>query len=563
MKKKSVNARLILLGIFIVYIVLYYVWLTQRGMFDFFVNTHVHSTESLDLYKYISQNPTFLNVVKIFSADSYWPRLHYLFTLLFINLFGNTYISMGMVNMLYLLIAIYAMYGLTSQLTQNKWCGIISALIVISYPGIIFFLKAYELQIGVVAFTTLAVYFLVVSDYYMKVKYCILFSVSFCCAMYMDRFSPLFFMIGPFFYVFISMIKMHRAKKRIGKGIVNWFISCLLIILILSPFYFPWIKINVLDADNFKGMMSFSGEWENIMQEYFDGTGMDALKRLFFYVILLPHYYLGILWTILFLIGLVLYLTCVQRGKGLLLSWLITPYIIFTLLPKKDGSYLIASLPSIAVITSIGIFSLKKKISYVMITITVICAILIYGGCMFYNYRTVNMFFIKTSFDSIASIRPIEYEDDDRQSQSRLNKWLLELMHHMPMSTSYSVGIINDDTYIHDDELPYKISIFLSLYNPLCKTFLSTWIHTIEYFVPCNSDYLIFISDTSSNNQLEDAIYEWLHTSGVVRYRNERPSVNIKEADIDFSRYMPVLKKKYPYSSLVVSIFKRKTNANI
>ncbi|MBU1864566.1 MAG: hypothetical protein KKH94_12975, partial [Candidatus Omnitrophica bacterium] len=540
----------------------YYVWLKQSGMFEFLINTHWHSAESLDIYKHIYRNPTFFNIIKIFFSHGYWPRLHYLFTVLFINLFGNTYISMGMVNMFYLLFAMYATYGLASKLTQNKWCGIVSAIIVISYPGIIFFLKTYELPIGVVSFTTLAIYFLVMSDYCMKMKYCILFSLSFCCAMYMDRFTPLFFMVGPFFYVFISIIRMPQSKRRMRKGAVNWLISCLLIMLILYPFYLPWIKTSFLDMHNFKGVMSFSGEWDSIMQEYFDFTDISALKRFFFYVILLPHYYLGILWTVLFLIGLVLYFKCIKREKGLLLSWLIFPYVIFTLLPKKDASYLIASLPSIAVITSIGLFSLKKKISYVMIAITLLGTILMYAGCMFYPNIAVNKFFIKANFDSIASTRSVVYGADS-QSQSRLNKWLFELIHYMPMSSSYSVGIISDFKYVHDYTIPHKINIFLSLYNPLCKTVLSTWIHTIEYFVPCNSDYLIFISDTSSNNQPEHPIYEWLHTPDVIRYCNETPSADIKEADIDFSRYMFVLKKKYPHSSLVVSIFKRKTNANI
>ena len=338
----------ILLFLFLALTLAYYLWLKEAGFFSTLLNFHCHSRFLFDFFNFCRGHNLF-DIANQFFAVEYWPKLHYVFTILFLNMFGMTYISMAMVNTLYLFIIMFVVYGLSLRITKNCWCALFSSFVVTMYPGIIRFMTGYELPIGVIAFSTLSVYFLVLSESFNKATYSALFALSTCCAMYMDRFSPIFFILGPYLYMLLKTKDFTRI--RIG----NLLLAHLIILLILFPFYSNWIHANIFDTTRIfdSGGYDSRKDFINFNSPYFVQTSL-------FYLLIMPQYQLGIFWFILFCLALLILIKNKKASAGLLLSWIILPLLIYTVLPKKNFSYTLPLLSPIAIITAYGIFEINR-----------------------------------------------------------------------------------------------------------------------------------------------------------------------------------------------------------
>lgn len=469
---------------------MYYLWLKENKFYSFAVNSPMHSIESLGFYRFFYNNCNIFEILREFLRPSYWPRLNYVFTGFAINLFGRSYISMGLVNIFYLFILMFSVYGISFKITQNTYISICSAAFVSLYPGIIKFTGFYELQLGVAAFTSISVYFLVLSNNLKSTFFCILFTLFFCLAMYMDRFCPLVFVLGPFLYVLNNSIKEMSGKKFVKEILPNVLMIIIVTTILLKPFYLQWLFS--LDYNDLFSQGGVSGI--SIWKEFINASIFVSLSRLFFYLNMLPGYHLGIFWTAVFLCAIYGYIKSPYRYKYLLWWWFLVPVIFFSFLPKKNLSYIIAALAPVGIITSIGLSVVANKAKRIFIY----ALILLFGLLQFFIVRfapneTSDKLFLLSHINNDVTIANI----GSTRHNNEVTAWISnEVIKYFPSDKRLSLAILKDEYGF--GPLDFELGVSLLLRNPLNEVCLLYLEDELDNFSENKCDYIIVISNKES-----------------------------------------------------------------
>ena len=554
MIKKSRYSISLLIFIFIVQVFIYYLLFKERLFYYFNINTHVHSIDALRFYNLLYLRSPFQNIIHQFFSPGHWPRLHYAFTALFISLFERNYMSMAMVNVLYLLILMISVYGITIEITKNRWCALLSSFLISAYPGTIQFMKIFELPIGVIAFTSLSIYFLILSNYFKKTIYTILFAIFVCFSMYMDRATPIIFIIGPVGYTLYRAIKEIRSKNFDKKISLNIFLMSLIIFIILSPFYITWIKCYLLDKNRFLAM---SGVWTGhsrteVWKQVINFSSPFFFKRIFFYLTVFPNWLLGSFWSILFLCSIPLFLKNKYRHTYIFLWWLILPIIFFTIIPKKDFSYIMPVLSPIAIMTSIGFYSLKNH----LLRICSLAIIFLFGIAQFIIFvfcldTRPNSLIRRKLFTNINMARsdPIIFDAIPPNFGNNKNKnfcrWVSkDVIKFLPLNGKFKIAIVKMRGITWGD---YLLGVFMLLRNPLADVLLLFLPPECEQFISSGSDYVVFVKRTDFQEDLNSAVKGW-----VAFY-----DINLDKFKINLYDYALVCKKLHPDLPIEIEIYSK------
>jgi len=321
----------------------------------------LHLTKSLEYYNILT-NPGAGMISNLIQVDNYYPPFYHFSTVLSYFLFGTSMHSAISINIFYFGILLVSVYGIGKYL-YNQETGLIAAVLISLYPTIVGMRRFYLIEIALVATVALSIYMLLLSENFKNRKYSIGFGIAFAISI-LTKWTALFFIIGPLaFALYESMRKpadnknltKKEHKKRAGnKNSYPW-INILLMgataLLISLIWYAPHI------SEVYKTIV-----WGN---EYWGTTEGDpevfSLQSIFYYVFALINSQISFVFFIVFLAGLIMALKAKQKSNNLLLSWILLPYIVMTLLRNKNDRYTIASIAAIAIISAYWISSLEKK----------------------------------------------------------------------------------------------------------------------------------------------------------------------------------------------------------
>jgi len=540
--------------IFITEVYVYYLLFKEKCFYAFNINTHVHSIDSLRFYNQVYLKIPIQDIIRQFFSPGYWPRLHYAFTALFISLFGRNYMSMAMVNLLYLLILMISVYGITIEVTKDRWCALLSAFVISVNPGIVQFMKIFELQMGVIAFTSLSIYFLILSNYFKKTIYTILFAIFVCFSMYMDRATPIVFVIGPVIYILYKVMKEIRNKNFDKKFFLNIVLVSLIISIILKPFYFAWVKNVLLNKTRFFTMCSTWAGYDGtkIWKELINFGSPFFFKRSFFYITIFPNWLLGIFWSIIFLCSMPLFLKNKCQYSYIFLWWLIFPIIFFTIIPKKDFSYIIPILSPIAIIISIGFYSFKNR----LLRIYSLAIILLFGIAQFIIFafyldvHAIPKLALRKLFTNINMARkdPVIFEifypnfpDKD------VYQWISDdIVKFFPSDEKFKI------TMVSQREMPgwyeYYFGVVMLLYNPRAIVSLFFTPSDCLEFNCSDSDYVAFIKMKNSQKSLDSEMKDQLNFYNII---------DLDKLKINLQDYTLVYKKPHPILPVEVEIYRK------
>lgn len=538
-KKAKYAAGLVLILILFFEAFFYWLWLKENNFFGFSVNTHMHSLEALRFYGLFYSDADASQIIKAFFSPSLWPRLHYLFTAIAIDLFGRSYVSMGLVNIFYLAVLIISVFGITFKIAKNTKVSLASALIVSLYPGIVRFMGFYELQMGVSAFTALSVYLLLLSDSFTKRLFCLLFAFSFTFAMYLDRMTPLVFILGPVLYVLANSFKKADRRVFVKTILPNVMLTCMIAGLMLGLFYIPWfLGLDMNDLFSQKGLSGLS-----VWSESMNSSPAILLKRLGFYFLILPIYHLGIFWTAVFLFCLYFFFKSEIQDKGVLVWWLMAPLILFTMLPKKDFSYTIPGLVPMGMISALGLHDFYQKSKSLLIYVFILC----FGVFQFFIilfapaelYAKLFIPFDYRSDRTVANIGSVYYNKP-------LCSWITtEVAGCFPQNEKLSVAIVKDEHCV--GWLDFELGGTLLLRNPLNDISLLYLESELDNFSLLRYDYLVFIENKDSYLTLEEAVKR----AFIFRNRTHPGG---------FSDYTLIKQKNCPSYPVKVSIYRKNSS---
>ncbi len=306
----------------------------------------LHLTKSLQYYDVIMSNQWNL-LIKI---DDYYPPFYHLSTFIPYILFGTSTDSAIFVNIIYFGILLFSVYGIGKHFGGEQ-SGLIGSLLIVLYPGIVGIRRFFVIDNGVVALVALSIYLLLLSDKFKNVKFTLYFGLVSGLAV-LSKWTAVFFIIPPFLVVcYDSFVKNKKMPP------VAFYCMAILGVVVCLTWY--W--------EHFMDVYT-KISWGNVYWGTMEGDpDVFSIESFLYYGKSLINAQISFFFFLLFLIGAIKY-----RNQVLLLSWIIVPYVVMTLMKNKNERYTLPSIAAVAIITALWIASIKTKQTKTVIIATVL-----------------------------------------------------------------------------------------------------------------------------------------------------------------------------------------------
>jgi len=341
--------------------------------FDFFHEWIKSPTFSIDkVYDY------FINYLVYYPKLSlYYPPLFHIILSFMFNIFGISF-SVGSLTALFFSVAsIFAIFLFSKKHLNNSEVSLISSLIFVLTPAVIFLSIKTLIEIPLLFFFLATLYSYLAAISTNKTKWFLISSIFFALG-FLTKWNII--LIIPIVFIYALFDFRKSIKKLI--------LSFLLVGILLSPYLYIAFKydipIIVFKVPVEAGIVENEPQW-------------TSLSGWLYYLIQLSNSYLSIPLLILSLITLILYARKKEKHWKLFLLWFIIGYLFFTWLPNKDPRYILIIFPSLIFPFASLISSMKKEVK--SISLSLVCFILIISS--FYYFEPT--FTHKISFDSITS----------------------------------------------------------------------------------------------------------------------------------------------------------------
>lgn len=335
---------------------------------------HAHLSHAIAVGKGFSlgaflKNPV-LGYRNIIMYDQDYPPLYYIISAVSRHFFGITF--MFMTSTVFLILLIYSTYKI-GKMVKDEINGLLSATIVSFYPIIFLSSRDFNLEIAQAAMVCLSLYFLMRSENFKNITYSILFGVVFALGMLVKQ-QVLIFIIGP---LLVTLINVFRYLENIRGRLINVFIAIIVFCLIsFYLFYYIYLDTNVLN--HFLTRVNSTSELK------IDPSNWLDKNNILFYLNSLKEYQIGLFSLILLLFSIpVFYLKKEYRqSRAFFTAWVVFPLILLTSIPIKYNEYTISYLPVLAIVTSLGLLSIRNLI----VKLSLLPPALIFNVFLFLNF---------------------------------------------------------------------------------------------------------------------------------------------------------------------------------
>ena len=362
---KRINSSLILAVIILFHITNTFIWLKIDKSY-LKLDAWGHYRYSLEVFEFLKG--IFHNIPLSSIEPMKWHGLLVGFTTApFYFIFGSAQDTAIMINsVIFFTILVLATYGIAKKLL-NKQAGLLAVFILSVYPIIFNNLRIYMLDLPLTSMAALSLYFLLTCDNFKDTKNSLLLGLSLGLGL-LVKFNYGAFIIGPLMLIsYNAFIKKNNPFRNAQK---NFFYLALITIFLSLGFYIMRsadmlnriMQASYLDMlkdkdFHFSDLISLKIRWLLKYVEIFIGEGMS------FFLFLA------------FVIGLIFFIKLKLKNRWLLYLAAIIPLfvqILFFLIPPECMvRYCIPVLPVTAIISAVGISSLKnpklKKIIMVLL----------------------------------------------------------------------------------------------------------------------------------------------------------------------------------------------------
>ncbi len=292
-----------------------------------------------------------------------WPFLFHV-SMACLNIpFDSSTFWLRFANIFYFIILILSTYYIGRKCLNRK-AGLLAAFLVSFYPAVYGSSRQFGLDFPLMAMVGLSVCALLGTKSFEKVHNSILFGIIFGLGL-LIKMQIVIFLTGPLIYmayqVFLAPL-FNKVKAFWNfKNISNFIFSLFIAGLISSVWWFGHIKelsahfsrhtlapfpispSLIPEVSGPEIIIPFSSKW---ILFYFYQT-VANINPVFFALFVFSIFYLR---------------KSKMKNKPVIISWIITPYLIFTLLFCKWGRYFLPAFPAIAIVTSCGISGIEQKI---------------------------------------------------------------------------------------------------------------------------------------------------------------------------------------------------------
>lgn len=369
-----------------------------------------HLMLSLSYYD-VLVHPSLNMVSRLVDISNYYPPFYHFSTAIMYLFFGKTLTTAILTNTVFYGILILSAYGLGKKLF-NKETGVFAAVLITLYPSIFSLQRIYMLEIPLAALVALTIYLLVLSDNFKNRKYAVAFGTTFALTI-LTKWTGLFYIMGPLIvtiyntYANISLQsrgsglfkkseticaqcgkpvekqrheyrgkifcsnhcrslwkKKGQAKSSRTGHTVNILLAAAVFIFLSSLWYLPHMNdmyYNVIVGQTSAGAMEGDPE-------------IFTLSSILYYLISIVDFQVLAVFFIVFLLGVVYMAREENPNKIFLLSWILVPYIFFTLFRNKDPRTFLPVITLVAVVSAYYIATIKnnKHKTYTIVALIII-----------------------------------------------------------------------------------------------------------------------------------------------------------------------------------------------
>ncbi len=382
----------ILIILFIVFAVYDYIWISRNTIPPTWDDSW-HLMSSINYYRILT-NPGPDMLDKLIHVDWYYPPFYKFSTAFLYMILGVSIKTAVITNIFYFGILLFSTYGI-GKVLFNRETGFLGAVIVSMYPMIFNYQRLYLLDFGLTVMVTLSIYLLLLTENFKNFKYSLAFGVVLGMSL-LVKWTAVFFIAGPFLYILYRSFtkkqstaaseelcefcgqkisnkvsysnknfcsikckkewKQSRKEEKSGtfssgnKKVVNVILASAAAAIIAAFWYIP----------NGPGAFKFIMENTAYQTNYYDFPSLFSFESLSYYTqALIPQ--ASFLFAVVFFIGLVYLIRKRPKPSLFMLSWMILPAIVMTLMLNKDPRYTMPFLASAAIISAFWITSIQNK----------------------------------------------------------------------------------------------------------------------------------------------------------------------------------------------------------
>jgi len=362
-------------------------------------------------------------------TDSYRGPLTYIFSGIFMNIFGMSYKNAILSNQIFNLITIISIYQLGKKI-NNENLGLISASIFTLSPLIINLRTVFLIDISLCAMITMKWFYL--TRVYLKENY------NYFDALISGSLLGLVFLVKPtgiIYFIFpliILLIKILQKDSNLSKKIILIF----LYVFSFTVIIYPWVSLNWITI-----LSSINNAW-NWGINYQEGLDANTISGWTFYlkeIFKIPGFYFTSLIISFALLNLKKIIDLDKNKKNFLLNkrviWYLSfpfsIYLIGSLMSSKDIRFILPIYPQLCIIFGIIITRIEFKKNIKKFIIIFLLSILL-----------INSFSFNLKEKQISST----YSDND-DIKFNFNKLHQEIIKSISLVSPYNkkiVGMIPD-----------------------------------------------------------------------------------------------------------------------
>jgi len=337
------NHILIIISLFLFYAIGNYFWLLQNKL-PVSYDEGIHLWTSMRFAKAFI-NPTHNILYELVQANTtHWPPLFHLTAGLVNLIFGTSYITSVMTNMLFFLLLIISLYLIGKKIYSPE-VGILAAMIVSLYPIIYGHSRLFLLDFALTAIVTFSIYCLISTDRFKNLKWSIIFGISAGLGM-LIKWSYVFFILPLFAYVIGDFLRNIKKKDFLYR-LKNFLATIVISFLISSIWYI--IRIG-------RSMWTF-----RYFMRAVNGHVYHPLEHIRYLVLSFNNNMLSFLFFLLFIVcSILFYLKISSKFKLFLTIWYVAPICIFGFIKWQYPRFYMPILPCFALISAIGLESIGK-----------------------------------------------------------------------------------------------------------------------------------------------------------------------------------------------------------
>jgi hypothetical protein len=366
-------------------------WITIEDDMKDHLYKHVLLVNDMKLF--LPDPPTFIRnagrLLKGYSSKAYPPLVYFVSASVNLLFHNSGILATRLSNMIYFSVLIISLY-LIGKACFGASYGLLAAALVSLYPAIYGFSRLYTLDFPLTCVTALIVFCLIQSGYFIKTRGALFFGLALGLGILIKG-QVLIFIVGPFIYVFIKgFAAVIKDRKNILLFLFNVLFALSIAALISSIWWQPYFKDSV---ESFYIQLT-AGYLHKEPPRWIGG--LMALRPLSADWFLCYAYFLlnniSPVLFIVFLLGLIFFLRLKIPHKGILLAWLLTPYLIFTIFSVKKDRFFMPAFPAVALISVSLFYAMRKKITRWLLVIAVIAFALIQFFILSYRHDSKDLY---------------------------------------------------------------------------------------------------------------------------------------------------------------------------